>query len=190
MKCHSDAKRRASLKAKGTGLFKCSGICKNDHKCTRTIRTGEYCWQHQHQKKEEDKKDKPTIQLDRCAICLDDVTEKKDAGLECGHSFHLVCIKQLRNNLCPVCRRELKSKKLKSIDSKRMVQRKEKDRRERESTLGSISSSNGLMNNILSIGFNNPDFLLIISQDHNTSERIRTFTAQFYSAIVEMGSSR
>ena len=187
MKCHSDAKHRASLKAKGAGLFKCQGICKNDRKCTRTIRTGEYCWQHQSKEedKEEDKKSGAPPQLGRCAICLDDVTTKKDAGLVCGHSFHLSCVKQLRNNLCPICRRELKSKKLKSIDSKRITQRKEKDRIERESTLGSISGDRLMTTNTFIIFVrNNPELLLILSENRNNSEILRERAARIYSAIM------
>ncbi len=170
--------------------MKCRGICKNDHKCKRTIRTGEYCWQHQHQKKEEDKKSKTTIHLDRCAICLDDVTTKKDAGLVCGHSFHLICVKQLRNNLCPICRRKLKSKKLKSIDSKRIIQRKEKDRIERESTLGSIPGDRPMTTDAFIIFVrNNLELLLILSENSNNSEIIGERAARIYSAIME-GSSR
>ncbi|GAA0186467.1 hypothetical protein Leryth_024792 [Lithospermum erythrorhizon] len=42
-----------------------------------------------------------------CAICLCDYEENEKIGvLDCGHEFHIECIKKwlLQKNICPMCR--------------------------------------------------------------------------------------
>jgi len=50
--------------------------------------------------------------IGECAICCDNVYDINNAELECGHIFHIECVKTLRNPTCPCCRMDLKSKKL------------------------------------------------------------------------------
>ena len=42
----------------------------------------------------------------QCAICLDDETnkDKEFKVLDCEHKFHTICVEQVINNLCPLCR--------------------------------------------------------------------------------------
>lgn len=43
----------------------------------------------------------------KCSICQEEYEVNEDIGkLECGHSYHMYCIKQwlLRKNSCPVCK--------------------------------------------------------------------------------------
>lgn len=48
---------------------------------------------------------------EECCICLEEMTEKETIKLDCGHSFHLDCIQQLKEKgvqqLCPLCRANL-----------------------------------------------------------------------------------
>jgi len=42
----------------------------------------------------------------QCAICLDDeeYKNKEFKVLDCTHKFHTICVQQIRNNKCPLCR--------------------------------------------------------------------------------------
>ena len=51
-----------------------------------------------------------------CPICLEDLKIKDSATLECGHEFHLCCIKELWNPRCPMCRADLKCESLSEED--------------------------------------------------------------------------
>ena len=146
-------------------IFTCKGICLNKSKCARKIIVGEYCWQH-------------NLTSEKCSICLDDVIVKDDAELECNHIFHLKCVKKLRNNTCPLCRRELKSKKLKKNDLKMMLKRKECDRKERNSIDGSR------VDYIVNMFRVYPSRLLLISQNQNIPEHIRTLSAELYIVLI------
>lgn len=70
---------------------------------------------------------KSDLQSLTCAICLENVPPSADADLVCGHNFHLSCVKQLHNPCCPICRKELKSKKLRQKDISEMNERKDAD---------------------------------------------------------------
>lgn len=65
-----------------------------------------------------------------CAICCENVHDITDSQLKCAHIFHLNCIKNLRNPVCPCCRKELKSDKLKIEDIRLIEKRYEDDTRE------------------------------------------------------------
>ena len=62
-----------------------------------------------------------------CSICLDPIRSKNKANLRCGHDFHIGCVKKLHNPTCPVCRVELKSKKLNCNDLKNMTDKQSED---------------------------------------------------------------
>ena len=46
--------------------------------------------------------------LDQCAICLESLSETPKQTLECSHTFHQSCLKELRKSAvqqtCPICR--------------------------------------------------------------------------------------
>ena len=65
-----------------------------------------------------------------CAICLQEVETKDNADLECGHPFHIECVKQMHDTLCPSCRAYMKSNKLNDEDLHRMESRHSRDIRE------------------------------------------------------------
>ena len=49
---------------------------------------------------------------DICAICLDENNKNNEDNFICVHCnniFHNSCIKKMNNNLCPLCRKELKN---------------------------------------------------------------------------------
>lgn len=71
----------------------------------------------------------------KCAICLEKVKKKEDAGFQCGCKFHLECAQQLRSDQCPICRTTIKSRKLKSTQVRKMQQRAVSDQRQRNEEL-------------------------------------------------------
>lgn len=46
---------------------------------------------------------------EECAICKENEPNRW-YELECGHVFHMNCIKKVKNNKCPLCRKEIKVK--------------------------------------------------------------------------------
>ncbi|KAJ6375830.1 hypothetical protein OIU77_000735 [Salix suchowensis] len=51
----------------------------------------------------------PMVLEKKCSICQDDYEEDGELGnLDCGHGFHVQCIKQWlgQKNTCPVCKAE------------------------------------------------------------------------------------
>lgn len=61
-----------------------------------------------------------------CCVCMEEmpVSDK----LDCGHPLCRGCLGQLRNDKCPMCRREIKAKHIKSKDKKKMRDRLDQDR--------------------------------------------------------------
>ena len=52
------------------------------------------------------KPDTPDLEIERCAICLDDFRDLQTVSeLECTHIYHPHCIKAwfLKKRICPVC---------------------------------------------------------------------------------------
>ena len=45
---------------------------------------------------------------DICAICLEYNNEDNYTCMYCNNSFHNSCVKKMKNNNCPLCRKELK----------------------------------------------------------------------------------
>lgn len=45
-------------------------------------------------------------EVDCCSICLEDLVPKDGIYivLKCSHKFHLECVKNVKNNVCPNCR--------------------------------------------------------------------------------------
>jgi uncharacterized protein YbaR (Trm112 family)/predicted nucleic-acid-binding Zn-ribbon protein len=109
--------------------------------CTKIIKNGLYCHNHQYQK------DKIKIIDDvipnnidihndeyiigDCSICLCDVDNDDDCRLVCGHRHHIECIKQIIKSECPVCRGPLvfnkdinieviKQRELKEMENKKI----------------------------------------------------------------------
>ena len=69
-----------------------------------------------------------------CCICYDQKVEE-DNWLKCGHCICGGCIKQLRNDKCPMCRSEIECKLVSKADKKRMLRRKRDDDEERNEQL-------------------------------------------------------
>ncbi len=67
---------------------------------------------------------------DDCCICYD-TRVREERFLECGHAMCEGCIKQLRNDQCPMCRKEINSKFISKAEKKRMQRRKRDDDEER-----------------------------------------------------------
>lgn len=68
-----------------------------------------------------------------CSICQETISnENGNADLECGHDFHIECVRNLRNPSCPVCRESIKSPKINDFEIKIMVDRRDNDKREIE----------------------------------------------------------
>jgi hypothetical protein len=65
-----------------------------------------------------------------CCICYDQKVEE-DRFLECGHALCETCIKSLRSDKCPMCRKEIESKYISKTEKKRMQRRKRDDDEER-----------------------------------------------------------
>ncbi len=47
---------------------------------------------------------------ERCAICLDDISEKSEGyvKLMCSHQFHNACVIRINNRKCPICRKVIR----------------------------------------------------------------------------------
>lgn len=45
--------------------------------------------------------------LDCCPVCLADVYPLENAELRCKHPIHLACFLKIRDNRCPICRRDV-----------------------------------------------------------------------------------
>lgn len=65
-----------------------------------------------------------------CCVCMEEMP--KSDNLDCGHSVCRGCIAQLRNDTCPMCRREIKAKHIKNNDKKKMKERFQQDRVSRQ----------------------------------------------------------
>lgn len=59
-----------------------------------------------------------------CTICQETISnESIFANLECGHNFHIECVRNLRNPSCPVCREPIKSSIIQDNDVTTMIVR-------------------------------------------------------------------
>ncbi len=65
-----------------------------------------------------------------CCICYEQKV-REERFLECGHVMCQDCIKQLRSDKCPMCRKEIQSKFISKAEKKRMATRKRDDDEER-----------------------------------------------------------
>lgn len=65
-----------------------------------------------------------------CCVCMEEMPQSDN--LDCGHPVCRGCIAQLRNDKCPMCRREIKAKHIKSNDKKNMRNRFQADRAARQ----------------------------------------------------------
>ena len=134
----------------------CNGYTLKGDRCKKKILTsslGQYCCTHTDQK---NNKFVPThkqiscvnnVKFDislnligyqpigECSICCDNVYEINNSDLECGHIFHIECIKTLRNPTCPCCRANLKSTKITTKDLLNMKERQIKDTQENNNIL-------------------------------------------------------
>jgi hypothetical protein len=86
----------------------CNGYnynCKNKNieKCTDT---GSYCLNNKYYCNKHSKNYKLEIP-EECAICTENICEKTEIPLYCGHWFHLTCCKHLSKFECPLCRKNL-----------------------------------------------------------------------------------
>lgn len=102
---------------------KCSFILKNGNNCKNKLYLNMRCKKHQYSGIEINYNNLNLPTLGSCGICLEDVNQFKDAGLECKHYYHLDCILQIRNPKCPTCRSELKSKLINKEDIQKIEKR-------------------------------------------------------------------
>lgn len=65
-----------------------------------------------------------------CCICMEEMPSSDK--LDCGHGVCRSCLDHMRDNRCPMCRREISAKHIKKSDKLKMMKRKEEDRRERQ----------------------------------------------------------
>jgi len=125
--------------------LRCAGIRTRDEKrCGVRVKqkpdSEGRVWCRHHIDQAPSSKKKPTVaappvkEADPCAICTDKIKPKENALLACGHDFHLECVKQLHNPICPMCRQPLKSKLLSRKDIEAMKDRgaEDADQRDRE----------------------------------------------------------
>lgn len=88
----------------------CHGKTKTGRQCTKKVLRGTFCFHHKNQEAELVVEPKPEgLQEeqsdDECPICLEpDLSKLK---FSCGHAVCLTCLKQLRQSLCPLCRRDI-----------------------------------------------------------------------------------
>ena len=69
-----------------------------------------------------------------CSICLEDESEDVSSMVtlsKCGHTFHRDCLKQLHNDLCPMCRCELSEGDL-SEEAMNGIKKRKRDNMEQE----------------------------------------------------------
>ena len=69
-----------------------------------------------------------------CCICYD-AKVREERFLECGHILCEGCISNLRDDRCPICRKEVQSKFISNAEKKRMRNRKRDDDEERNEEL-------------------------------------------------------
>jgi hypothetical protein len=106
----------------------CKGVNIRGKPCMRAVKTGDYCPYHQggttkykepKKKKEpqpETKKKSEEVDLDEeCCVCYDPTKEI----LTCNHRLCSTCITKMSQNDCPLCRRKLKGKHVRSAIAKR-----------------------------------------------------------------------
>jgi hypothetical protein len=60
-----------------------------------------------------------------CCVCLEEMPESDK--LDCSHSVCRGCVKNLRNDKCPMCRRDISAKHIKPRDKTKMRQRFQDD---------------------------------------------------------------
>lgn len=66
----------------------------------------------------EEKNEEKEEEEEECSICLEKMTETHYKTLECGHHFHMDCLKQLISFHCPLCRHQINIKKTFNITEK------------------------------------------------------------------------
>jgi len=74
-------------------------------------------------KKSEKKED--CSKKEDCCVCYESMPASEVLG--CSHPVCKGCLKQLRDDRCPICRAEIKSKYISDKDKKKMAQRKRED---------------------------------------------------------------
>ena len=120
------------------------GITASKKKCNNKVLIGQYCHYHKSQQKAtlmiDAHAEENQIGKDPCSICLCDVDETEDCFLTCSHPHHVLCVKQLIEPFCPVCRGPLQFKKTPKINIKKIQKKSDKEKllREKEQMQGSI----------------------------------------------------
>jgi hypothetical protein len=61
-----------------------------------------------------------------CCVCLDEMPESDN--LDCGHPLCRGCVGNLRNDKCPMCRRDISAKHITSHQKSQMRKRFQEDR--------------------------------------------------------------
>lgn len=125
---------------------RCIGTTVKGKQCQKKkMEDSKYCRYHIHQaspelvrvpgrivEKKEIIPEKQTSISNDCPICLMEVEKNEDAKPSCGHQIHIDCAKQLRNPICPMCRKELSGGIFNTNLLKKMEEKKRNDNEERE----------------------------------------------------------
>ncbi len=86
----------------------CKGVTRKGKKCDNRAKFDGYCGKHVDDKKEQNFEE-IKIEVEKCAICLDDI-ETDYTKLLCGHFYHTNCLFQnvskftKNSGKCPLCR--------------------------------------------------------------------------------------
>lgn len=104
---------------RSTHVTQCLGTTTKKIRCAnKTYNSNGYCDTHTDQHTQKLLLNEQFVHLEQfrqkniekptdCVICMDSLTSDDHTALECGHWFHIECIKDFREAKCPVCRCEL-----------------------------------------------------------------------------------
>ena len=120
----------------------CEGITKSGVRCkNRTLHESKRCRFHQSDnvqpaqpvsKRTYKKKQAPQILSEQgsdkmeCCVCLEEMPASDK--LDCSHPVCRGCVNQLRNDKCPMCRRDISARHITSRQTSNMRQRFQQDR--------------------------------------------------------------
>lgn len=65
------------------------------HQTSSSSKGGRYCSEHAYSYR---------LEKDDCAVCLEEIDDRLEEPLACGHWFHLACLREWGHDSCPTCR--------------------------------------------------------------------------------------
>ena len=100
----------SSSQYKQTFLKKCIGLKVDGtklEKCDNMSIVNNYCYEHKYKHR--------LVKPDNCSICMENISDKIETPLECGHWIHKQCLKKLKYYICPICKQNMKTYEIKYI---------------------------------------------------------------------------